>query len=675
MHRNFALVLLLGVVFGTAVALGAAQNAPAPAPQFPPRGTGLSADEKATLQIRVDELAARVASLKAQYRSGAMADRIADVEVYLDAVRRPLKYDERLYAGRGSTPTSYARQTLATGMARAEALAAGRTPWMTESGVRGFYSRIDGTAQPYILAMPESYDPAAKRQYRLDIFLHGRDDQVLEQQFMTKSITGYASKPFRAGPDRFMLQPYGRYTNANRFAGEVDGLEALDSVAKAYPLDPDRIVMAGFSMGGASAWQYGMHFADRWAAVAPGAGFTETAVFLRGALQRQPQNAVQRRLWHLYDSTDYAINAFNVPVVAYSGEIDGQKQAADAMAAAMQVEGLTLEHLIGPKTGHSYEPVVRQQLQDRLDQIVAKGRNRAPAEIRFTTWTLRYNRMFWVTVDALGETWERARVNAKVDDGITMTTANVTALHLDFDAGLAPFPPGTRGRVTIDGVALALPAVTRDRSLSAGLLKANGTWRLGEVPVNVVRKAHGLQGPIDDAFMDSFVFVRPTGTPLGEALGRWAREQADYATSEWVHFYRGEPRVKDDTAITDADIAAHHLVLFGDPSSNAVYKRIAGRLPIAWRADGVTVGAAAFPATHAPVFIYPNPLYPKKYVVINSGFTFHDQSNNDMQSPKLPDWAVVDTTKPGNNYRYLPLFVESQGFFDELWKLKGEAKP
>jgi hypothetical protein len=58
--------------------------------------------------------------------------------------------------------------------------------------------------------------------------------------------------------------------------------------------------------------------------------------------------------------------------------------------------------------------------------------------------------------------------------------------------------------------------------------------------------------------------------------------------------------------------------------------------------------------------------------VINSGFTFHDQSNNDMQSPKLPDWAVVDMTKPGNNYKYLPLYVESQGFFDEMWKLATE---
>ena len=193
-------------------------------------------------------------------------------------------------------------------------------------------------------------------------------------------------------------------------------------------------------------------------------------------------------------------------------------------------------------------------------------------------------------------------------------------------------------------------------------------------PDGRLRKRHGLQGPIDDAFMDSFVFVRPTGQPFTGPLGQWEQEQADYAISEWVHFFRGEPRVRLDTEVTDADIAAGNLVLFGDPSSNSVYKRIAARLPIQWTAGGVVVGGERFSKDHAPVFIFPNPLNPARYVVINSGFTFHDQSNNDMQSPKLPDWAVVDITRPGNNYKYLPLFVASQGFFDEAWTLKARMK-
>ena len=664
---------VIAAMLAAAVWTAPAQSPPPPA-QFPPLGTGVSAEEARSLQTTVDELASKIVALKKRYQSGPMVDRIADVEVYLEAVRRPLKYDERLYAGRGSTPVSYAQQTLATGTERADQLAKGETPWMTQSGVRGFYSRIDGSAQPYLLTMPDNYDPSAKRQYRLDIFMHGRDDTVLEQQFMAKSLTGYTSKPFAAGADRFMLQPYGRYTNASRFAGETDGLEAIESVKKVYAIDPNRIVMAGFSMGGASAWSYIVHFADRWAAGAPGAGFTETEVFLRGALARQPQNNVQRTLWHMYDSTDYAINTFNVPVVAYSGEIDGQKQAADAMAAAMLDEGLKLEHIIGPKTGHAYEAGARQQLQDRLDELASRGRNPAPTEIRFTTWMLRYNQMFWITVDAMGEEWQRARVNAKIDGNIiTATTGNVTAMHFDFAPGLAPFAVNSRPVLKIDNASLMLPAVSSDRSLKVGVVRnGGGGWKIGELPGGL-RKAHGLQGPIDDAFMDRFVIVRPTGTPLSEAIGKWTREQAEYAIAEWVHFFRGEPIVKNDSEVTAEDIAASNLALFGDPSSNSVYKRIADRLPIHWRADGVVVGTDKFDGSHAPVFVFPNPLNPRKYVVINSGFTFHDQSNNDMQSPKLPDWAVVDMTKPGNNYKYLPLFVESQGFFDESWKLKALA--
>jgi hypothetical protein len=251
-----------------------------------------------------------------------------------------------------------------------------------------------------------------------------------------------------------------------------------------------------------------------------------------------------------------------------------------------------------------------------------------------------------------------------------VTTADVNALHVSFDPGLAPFAPGTKLVLKIDGASVTMPAVHADRSLRVGVVKTNGAWKLGELSSSALRKTHGLQGPIDDAFMDAFVFVRQTGKGLSEPLEAWERQQADYAISEWVHVFRGEPRVKDDTAITAEDIANNNLALFGDPSSNAIYKRIASRLPIAWTRDGVVAGSERFDATHAPVFIFPNPLNPRKYVVINSGFTFHDQSNNDMQSPKLPDWAVVDITKPGNNYKYLPLYVESQGFFDEAWKMK-----
>ena len=216
--------------------------------------------------------------------------------------------------------------------------------------------------------------------------------------------------------------------------------------------------------------------------------------------------------------------------------------------------------------------------------------------------------------------------------------------------------------------------MARDHSLNAGLVKTGGAWRLGSCPPTSSARRTACKAR---STTRSWTRSCSCGRPASRSPRRWAsgtQEQADYAISEWAHFFRGEPRVKNDTEVTAADIAAHNIVLFGDPSSNAIYKRIAGRLPIAGAPTAWSSAAQKFPPTHAPVFIFPNPLNPKKYVVINSGFTFHDQSNNDMQSPKLPDWAVVDITKPGNNYRYLPLFVESQGFFDEAWKLKGPRR-
>src|SRR5689334_23625386 len=212
--------------------------------------------------------------------------------------------------------------------------------------------------------------------------------------------------------DHFVVNLYGRFCCANKFAGEIDLLEALDDVKKRYPVDENRLVDIGFSMGGAAAWQFAVHYTDLFAAASPGAGFSETREFLRMSPQQLEQTpASERTLWHLYDCTDWAANLYNLPTVAYAGEIDGQKQASDIMIRYMDQEGLKLERLIGPKTGHKYEPETRKQLDARLAEICAKGRNPVPDQIRFTTWTLRYNRMFWLTVDGLAQHWERARVD------------------------------------------------------------------------------------------------------------------------------------------------------------------------------------------------------------------------------------------------------------------------
>ena len=85
----------------------------------------------------------------------------------------------------------------------------------------------------------------------------------------------------------------------------------------------------------------------------------------------------------------------------------------------------------------------------------------------------------------------------------------------------------------------------------------------------------------------------------------------------------------------------------------------------------IKAGEKLFDAeNHALLAIYPNPLNPKKYVVLNSGFTFreYDYLNNARQVPKLPDWAIIDLRTPPDSR--FPGKVVAADFFGEAWELK-----
>src|SRR5262245_54161613 len=278
-------------------------------------------------------------------------------------------------------------------------------------------------------------------------------------------------------------------------------------------------------------------------------------------------------------------------------------------------------------------------------------------------------------VDGLDQHWERAFVDTEVglsDNSVRVTTRNVTALTLSFDPGTCPLDNARTPRVFIDGHKPSAPRILSDRSWQASFRKLGSRWEMVEEPEDAtkLRKRHGLQGPIDDAFTESFLMIRPTGIPMNSRVGAWVDAELSHATNQWRRHFRGDARVKDDRDVVPDDIAAHNLVLWGDPSSNLLLAKIASKLPIRWDSHEVRAGKDTFSsAHHVPVLIYPNPLNRSKYVVLNSGFTFreYDYLNNARQVPKLPDYAVVDTRTPVSPRA--PGKIVGAGFFNEAWEL------
>ena len=630
----------------------------------PPPGIIVSEEDKKDLEAGLKRLAQSIEKLQGK-------PLLPDVRIFHEAVRYALTYNEFFKL----EDVYKAKELLRQGQLRAGELANGTASWTTATGlvVRGYVSKIDQSVQPYGLVIPATYAASLPNQWRLDAWFHGRGETLSEVNFLTDRMRN----PGEFTPaNTFVVHLYGRYCNANRFAGEVDLFETLDAIKSHYPIDENRILVRGFSMGGAAVWHLAAHHAGLWAAAAPGAGFSETADFLKiWPSEKVKPTWWEQKLWHLYDATDYAANFYNIPLVTYSGEIDGQKQAADMMAKALAEEGMRMTHIIGPNTPHRYHPDSKPILNAKLDAIAARGRNPYPRKVRFTTWTLAYNQMKWVIVDSLEQHWERARLDAEIvdDNNVDVKTSGVSAFTLDIGPGGSTLNVGRKANVTIDGQKIAATAPMTDRSWTAHFRKTGAKWASVDKPVSDgnLHKVHNLQGPIDDAFLDSFVVVRPTGEPMIPAIADWLAKEQAHMIDAWRKQFRGDAQVRDDAQLTDADIANSNLILFGDPGSNKVLARILGKLPLQWSKDSVIVGKKTYSsATNVPVMIYPNPLNPKKYIVINSGFTFreYDYLNNARQTPKLPDYAVVDITTPPDGR--FPGKIVDAGFFGEHWEFK-----
>ncbi len=647
--------------------------------RIPPQGIEVPAADRTEIEAGLKQLAGEIAKLRLLGAKDAkIAIELPNVEIFHKSADWALRYDEVFDVKQIAVAKDHVQQ----GLARAAALAKGETPWNTATGlvVRGYRSTIDGSVQPYGVLVPESWaqpDRRTRKPFPLHFWCHGRGEKLSELSF----IEGSAKNKGEFTPEESIVCfLYGRFCNANKFAGEVDLFEAKADIVAHYPIDKQRVVVRGFSMGGAACWQFATHFADQWAAVAPGAGFAETAEFFRVFAEgKEAPPWWEQVLWRWYDCTTMAANLSNTSTVAYSGEIDGQKQAADIMVKYAAQEGITFPHIIGPQTPHKYHPDSKPEINKLVDAAVAAGNTVMPEKVRFSTYSLIYPRMEWVTVTGMEHQWERADVTAERKDGrITVTTKNVTGLTLALPMLPGANPPSAVTSALIDGT----PFVAARHGQFIEAHKENGKWTAGPALDPIGHKHPGVCGPIDHAFMSRFVFVRPTGSPLNAAVGAWTKSEMEHAIASWRQVFRGDAEIVDDTALTADQIKNANLVLWGDPSSNKVFNTLSTlgyregghsgdpmSLPLRWSEKTLELKGQKFdPANHVPILIFPNPLNPRRYIVLNSGPTFRETAslNNSDQTPKLPDWAIVDLrTPPGPKW---PGQIVDAGFFDEGWK-------
>jgi pimeloyl-ACP methyl ester carboxylesterase len=668
-----------------ALTTAVAQQPPAPGrggrgPAQPP--PQLTPEQKADYRKRIDELDAMVRAFQAKKLND---DLIADVDIYAKAGKWLLEFPQG-FVNAQNIATFLG--VLDEGLERGRELQQGRSPWVMAKGrkVLGYYSALDGSVQPMGVTIPESYDPA--RPDRLYVWLHGRSNTLTEASFINgmKNAPQFPSTAYTADVGQLTLDCYGRGNNANHQAGEVDIFEGIAAMRRRFTIDDDRILLRGFSLGGAAAWHIALQYPDRWAAAEIGAG-TYPGRLMYAATPFPPY---QEGPLHIYENIlDWALNAYNLPLAAHDGDTDtqvatvgagrgaaptpnrGQLESSLRIRAQLAKEGLPSQgsegnwtvpgtrdiFLISSGTGHGVNREVKSRLDAFLKEYGDKGRQ-DPDHIRFVTYTTRYNQCFWVTLDGLDRHYDRAEIGAERAGGgsqYRIATRNLTRLTLR--------ETGKAAAITIDGQQLKVkpaPEIVIEKTAGAWRVAKPGRWA-------GLHKTHALQGPIDDAFLDPYLLVRPTGTPWNAAANQHALRILEHFDHEEAMNYRAHPRVKNDTEVTPADFAKYNVVLFGDPGSNRWIAKLAGKLPLQWSKETIAVGGRTFSAAeNLPVLAYPNPLSPAHYVVLNTGLTISDQDyNGDYAMPRFGDIAVLKVKDPGE-----PPEIVWAALFDESWKLR-----
>jgi pimeloyl-ACP methyl ester carboxylesterase len=650
------------------------QAATLQAQAFKPPKVILPSEEKLQeLTTKSNVVGKMIAALQ---RQGVRDPAILDLEVYHEAVKKILQHQEFFHAD----SAGWTLEAIQRGMLRGRFLATGELPWTLATGfpvIRGYRSRIDGTVQPYAVTLPATYGKEPDRKWRVDVVLHGRDTSLTEVKFLHR-FNGEQAAP----KDQAFVQIdiYGRGNNAYRWAGEADVFEAIDALFQSERvmgrerlLDPGRIVLRGFSMGGAGTWHLGLHWPDRWCVIGPGAGFTDTHRYLPKL--QNPLPYPQEECLRIYDAIGYAANAFNVPIVAYSGAKDAQKLAADNIEERLKSLGLPMIHLVAPEVEHAFPPAWQAKAQAHYAGHVKEGRPSYPSKIRFVTYTLKYPTCHWVEILGLDRHYEKATVDVeRTESGFNLKTANVRVLHLTLPEGSA-----TAQAVAIDGQQLsARPWLNQAGTYHLYLARKAGQWsavlpqRLITERAQRPQKINGLTGPIDDAFTDAFLCVKGTGNAWHDQTQQFAKANLERFEAEWAKFFRGQLPVKDDIDLTNEDISSKHLILFGDPSSNALIGQVLDGLPLDWTKDRIVFADKKYAAEeHVPVLIYPNPLNASRYVVLNSGHTFRGadlQGTNALLYPRLGDYAILRLAPTESDP--LAVNVVTSGLFSDFWRLE-----
>ena len=436
------------------------------------------------------------------------------------------------------------------------------------------------------------------------------------------------------------------YGVKGRMCAVDEVIEAMPAICQAFSVDPDRIFTTGYSDGGFTNIWLGAYYPHLFAGIAP------------GVANWQYSNVSQ-------------IGLYGVPMLAVDGWNDGGYNRKNfARFHTLDTMGYDVAATWSHQ-GHSYAHFEKlATFSKTLAWAKTKRRNLWPKRVRYATWDVTWHRAYWFTIQRFAEPCLPAQIDAQVKGNrIEVQAWNVAAYKLALSDKLVD----PKKDVTV---------LTNGKGSYTGPFKAELLIELVPRPNGKYVKDADLPGGIGCQIVRSWYGAKRERGGLRIPGRAWLRVRptgGDAKTKDLLKNWAGK-WCKDDTAVSKKDIATKSLLLFGGPDVNKITAKIAAELPVTFGKSKFTVGETVYDRPDQYVkFIHPNPLNPKKYVIVyavNDAATaakgkFRDLTGETAWTFRKGDCMVFNAPRPERKWG-VALGGRTTGvdyyIFDGAWK-------
>lgn len=282
--------------------------------------------------------------------------------------------------------------------------------------VSGSRTADDGTVFPYVILVPEAYDPA--NSYPVEFMLHGGVGRPRPEEGESFWRGGYDNL---MRDDRLVVVPLAWNEAIWWQSAQAENLvEILRAVRQDYHIDDNRVTLTGVSDGGTGAWFFAFKQPSEWAAFLP--------YIAHPGVLRSPQSGGGYRL--------YFENLLGKPFYIVSGENDRLYPAASLASFIEILEQQNVEHTFRIIEGGGHNT---QWLPEEMPAIeafkAAHVRDPFPDQIQWVTESSeRFNEYNWVRVDALEEEGRPSLLQvSREGNAFSVTARGVSQFTLRFN--------------------------------------------------------------------------------------------------------------------------------------------------------------------------------------------------------------------------------------------------